>query len=108
MKLNSPAARRIGAATVAACTAILIPAVALAAPGRTASASAAAASAAARRMAACVARGSTPASASRATLQELAGSRRACVLDRRIQALPVKYRAISDVCHPHPLCGLAR
>jgi hypothetical protein len=39
---------------------------------------------------------------------EQCGQRRACVLDRRIQALPVKYRAISDVCHPHPLCGLAR
>jgi hypothetical protein len=52
MKLNSPSARRIGAATIAACTAILIPAVALAAPGRTASASATAASATAPRCAA--------------------------------------------------------
>jgi hypothetical protein len=39
---------------------------------------------------------------------EQGGQRRACVLDRRIQAWPVKYRAISDVCHPDPLCGLAR
>ena len=37
MKPNSRTARRIGAATAAACAAILIPAVALAAPGRPAS-----------------------------------------------------------------------
>lgn len=44
MKLNSRTARRIGAATAAACAAILIPAVALAAPGRPAAATRATAS----------------------------------------------------------------